>query len=233
MGVNEDDVVLCTVTKIESTTVFVNIEGNGSGSIVLSEIAAGRIRNLREYVSPNKKIVCKVLKVYPDHAELTLRRVTGKERDAVLEIYKKEQTFKRILSALEVSPEKIINDIKQDFEIPEFLEEAKENREILQKYFTKEQAEKLSKMLEEKVEKQKTIKKIFTLSSNSPDGIKSLKEILSSTPLSRSYLGSSKFSISSSAKDFKTAEKAISQALEEIEKKAKEKKVHFELKEKQ
>ena len=53
----EGDVVLCTVTKIEGTSVFVNIEGDGEGSIIVSEIAPGRIRNLRDYVLPNKKIV--------------------------------------------------------------------------------------------------------------------------------------------------------------------------------
>ena len=53
------DIVLCTVDRIIGTTVFVGIEGNGEGSIVTSEIAPGRIRNLRDYVVPKKKIVCK------------------------------------------------------------------------------------------------------------------------------------------------------------------------------
>ena len=57
------DIVLCTVDRIVGTIVFVKIDGDGEGSIILSEIAPGRIRNLREYVVPKKKIVCKVLRI--------------------------------------------------------------------------------------------------------------------------------------------------------------------------
>ena len=81
----EEDLVLCTVTKIEGTTVFVNIEGNGQGTIIFPEIAAGRIRNIREYVVPNKKIVCKILQIFEGHPQLSLRRVTSKEKQEVLE----------------------------------------------------------------------------------------------------------------------------------------------------
>ena len=78
---NEGDIILCTVEKIEGISVFVTIDKGGTGSIVTSEIAPGRIRNLRDYVVPNKKIVCKVLKVDPNgHVHLSLRRVTAKER---------------------------------------------------------------------------------------------------------------------------------------------------------
>jgi len=55
MEIKEGDLVIATVKKIEGTTVFVEIEDSEiKGSIVFSEIAAGRIRNIREYVVPNK-----------------------------------------------------------------------------------------------------------------------------------------------------------------------------------
>ena len=63
MDLKENDLVMCSVKSIEGTTVFVEIEGNGQGNIAMSEVAAGRIRNLREHISINKKIVCKVLKM--------------------------------------------------------------------------------------------------------------------------------------------------------------------------
>jgi len=57
MEFEEGDVVLCTVEKIEGTVVFVNIDGtNKQGTIITSEVAPGRIRNIREYVVPKKKI---------------------------------------------------------------------------------------------------------------------------------------------------------------------------------
>ena len=57
----EGQIVLGTVSKIVGTTVFVEIEGNGEATLITSEISPGRIRNLRDYVVPGKKIVCKIL----------------------------------------------------------------------------------------------------------------------------------------------------------------------------
>ena len=64
MELKEDEIVMCTVKSIEGTTVFLEIESNGTGSMAMSEVAAGRIRNLREYVFPKKKVVCKILKIW-------------------------------------------------------------------------------------------------------------------------------------------------------------------------
>src|SRR3989338_8426687 len=96
----EGDVVLCTVEKIVGTTVFVNIEGNGQGSIIVSEIAPGRIRNLRDYVVPHKKIVCKILKVGENYVNLSLRRVTLKEKKEVLDRYEREKSSLSILKSI-------------------------------------------------------------------------------------------------------------------------------------
>ena len=53
-NLQEGELVLCTVDKIMGTTVFVRLENNVEGTITLSEIAPGRIRNLRDYVAPGK-----------------------------------------------------------------------------------------------------------------------------------------------------------------------------------
>ena len=232
MKLKEDDLVLCTVKKVEGTTIFVDIEGNGLGSIVFSEIAAGRIRNIRDYVYPNKKIVCKVLKVYPDHAELSFRRVTAKERESVLEENKKEKTFLGILKAISSTPQEIIENIKSSYLISEFLEEIKTDAKLIEKYFSKKEAELLSKILSEKREKEKVVKKTFILKSFSPSGLTDIKEILNIKDAKINYLGSSQFSISKSGKNLKDAEREIASILEKIEKKAKEKKAFFEIKEK-
>jgi len=56
MALEEGEIVLCTVDRIVGTVVFVKIDGEEkNGSIILSEIAPGRIRNLREYVIPKKR----------------------------------------------------------------------------------------------------------------------------------------------------------------------------------
>ena len=143
MALIEGQLVLCTVKVIDKANIFFDIEEQGEGSMVLSEVAAGRIRNLREYVFPGKKIVCKVLNVSNGHVELSLRRVTAKERQEVLERYKKERSFVSMLKTIASNPEEIVKKIKKEHDLVSFLEEAKDNTEILKKYFSKEQIEKL------------------------------------------------------------------------------------------
>jgi translation initiation factor 2 alpha subunit (eIF-2alpha) len=233
MEIKETDIVLCTVRKIEGTTVFVTIDNyEKEGSIVFSEIAAGRIRNIREYVSPNKKIVCKVIKMYQDHVELSFRRVTATERDAVMEKSKQETTFKTMLKQVVSAPEKYITEIQKDLSIQEFLSQAKENPKIISNYFSKTEAEKLTKMLLEKKEKDKEAKRTFTLKSDSNSGINDIKSILSTKDAEVSYLGSSQFAITTKAKDFKEANAKLNLILDKISKAAKDKKCLFEIKEK-
>tara|TARA_Y100000310_G_scaffold344518_1_gene457705 strand:+ start:1030 stop:1737 length:708 start_codon:yes stop_codon:yes gene_type:complete len=234
MDLKEDDIVLCIVKKVEGTTVFVDISSsNKKGTIVFSEVSAGRIRNLRDFVSPNKKIVCKVLKIHQDHAELSLRRVTAKESSLALERHKKETTFKKLLSSISKDSEKIIEKISASHDLSDFIEEARESPALLSKFMTLSVSTKISKILSEKSTSTKTVKKIFILKSLSASGLLDIKSALSNIKdVKVSYLGSSKFSLTVSAPEFKEAESIALSALEEIEKKAKAKSLSFILKDK-
>ena len=112
-NLEEGDIVLCIVEKIVGTVVFVKIADDGEGSITMSEIAPGRIRNLRDYVVPKKKIVCKVLRISRNgNIDLSLRRVTQKEKKEVLEQDKQEKSYKSILkSVLKEKTDEIIEKI--------------------------------------------------------------------------------------------------------------------------
>jgi len=233
MNLKEDDIIMGTVTKVEGTTVFVDIDNNGTGTIVFSEVAAGRIRNIREYVFVGKKIVCKILKIAKDHVELSLRRVTGKEKEEIKERYEKERNLLSMLKASVKKPEEIFEKIKESYEAQEFIEEARSNPSIIEKFIPKSEAQAFSKILIEKKEKEKIIKKNIAIKSLSSTGINDIKSALQSAKnVEIKYLGSSKFSISSKAKDFKQANSQVLAALEQIKNKAKEKKIFFEAEEK-
>jgi len=224
----EDEILYCTVMKIEGTTVFVECEGGEQGSIVLSEVAAGRIRNLRKHVSVNRKIVCKVLKVCSDHYELSLRRVTSRERDEVLERVKKERALSSVLKVVGEDSGKILLKIKEKYGILEFLEKAKGEVKVFEEFLNKEKAAKVFEIFSEKEGKEKKVEGRFKLSTLEGGGVEDLKEILD-VDVDVHYLGSSKFSISASAKDFKEANEKLEAALEEIKKRAEKKKAVFEL----
>ena len=230
MEISEDDLLFCKVIKIEGTSVFVEIEGEKRrGTMTMSEVAAGRIRNLREYVSPGRKIVCKVLRVVPDHIELSLRRVTASEREQVLQSYKKERAFASVLEVVGEKPEDIIAKIKEDYDIVDFVEQARSDAKILESYVSKEKAKKISEIIAEKEARERSVSKKFNLKSDSEKGISELKEILSIEDAEIHYLGSGQFSISVSGRDLKDAGGNVVRILEEIEEKAKKKKMFFEV----
>ncbi len=79
----EGELLLCEVKKVHFHSVFVKILEYGmEGMIHISEIAPGRIRNIRDYVREGKYIVCKVLRIdqVKHHVDLSLRRVNERER---------------------------------------------------------------------------------------------------------------------------------------------------------
>jgi translation initiation factor 2 alpha subunit (eIF-2alpha) len=232
MEVKIGDVVLCTVKKIEKTTVFLQIEGNGEGSMVLSEVAAGRIRNLRQHVALNKKVVCKVLEIRNDQIHLSLRRVTAKERNEILDWHKKDKKLANMLKTVTNNSSQIIEKIKEEHDFVEFFEEARDDPKLLEKFFTDLELKKLTKILTERIEKEKTVVKKFTLKSLSSTGISDIQKILpkNTESMKIKYLGSSKFSITIKAKEFKEANKEMSDTLETIEKKAKQLQASLEIK---
>ena len=229
----ENDLALCTIKRLEGTTVFLEIEGNGEGTMIFSEVSAGRIRNIRDFIIINKKIVCKVLRIKGENIELSLRRVSGKERDEVLDKYKKERVLISILKPIlkEKTPQ-ILEKIKLQYELADFLDEARENPKLIEKFVPKSEIEQLKKILTEKKEKEKIATKNITLKSQSESGIKDIKEVLTTNKAEIRYLGSGKFSISTKAKEYKIANHSLEKIINEIKESAKKLHVQLEIKEK-
>lgn len=232
MSYKEDDLILCTIKSVENTTVFVELDDKTKGSITLSEVSAGRIRNIREFVSAGKKIVCKILRVRPDHLELSLRRVTAKEREAVLEKHKKERTLRAILIPIfGEKTDQTLETIAKDHDLAELLDKAREKPEVFEKYVTKTQMETLKKILSEKKEKEKEIKRTLTLKSQGERGLFDIQEVLETNKAEVHYLGSSKFTVIVKDKEFKTANTKMLSLLEEFKERAKKKHCTLEIKE--
>lgn len=232
VNLKEDDVVLCTVTKIEQSGVFVSIDEYGTeGHIILAEISPGRIRNLREFVSVGKKIVCKILRNKDNSLELSLRRVSAKERDTILEHYKKERIFASILKSVvnEKAPE-IILKIKSKEDISQIIESLKSNPDILKKYLSSKELEKLKEILSQKKESDKEVQKKISLKSDKENGIDLIKETLNTKEADISYLGSSNFLIKVKSKEYKVANSQLDKVIETIKEKAKKNHLQLEIK---
>ncbi len=232
------DIVICTVERIVGTVVFVKIpmlEKEIEGSIIISEIAPGRIRNLRDYVVPKKKIVCKVLRISPKgNIELSLRRVTQKEKKEKIEEERQEKSYISILkSVLGEKAEKIINKIIKEESIYDFFQETKDNSKKLEKLIGQKDSKRILEILKSQKQKKISIKKEIFLSTTKPDGLELIKDILTKIKDAEiKYISAGRYSIKKESTDPKETDHKLREILLNVNKISKEKGANFEIREK-
>ncbi|MFA0823235.1 MAG: translation initiation factor IF-2 subunit alpha [Methanomethylovorans sp.] len=99
MEINEwpdvGDFVVCTVKDVVDFGAYTTLEeyGGKEGFIHISEIKAGWVKYVRDYVREGQKIVCKVLKVDTGrrHIDLSLKDVNEHQKRAKIQEWKNEQ----------------------------------------------------------------------------------------------------------------------------------------------
>ncbi len=240
-GIEEGDIVLCTVDRIIGTNVFVKIHLNNKeveGSIVFSEVAPGRIRNIRDYIVPKKKIVCKVLRILKDGIELSLRRVTKEEQKEIKKEYETEKSFEKILkSVLKEKAEKIIEEIRKKERIYDFLQKAKDSqkeRKQLENLAGKENAGKIIEIIKTQKQKKSVLKKEIFIKTFESDGItlirELLRELLKKTGNARlKYISAGNYILEKETEDIKKSDRELKDILENFEKKAKSRGIEFSI----
>ncbi len=227
------DLVSCIVDRIVGTVVFVKIQAEGKeieGNIVMSEIAPGRIRNIRDYVVPKKKIVCKVLRISPSgNIDLSLRRVSQKERKEILEQENQEKSYASILkSVLGEKVEVIIKEISEKEKLFSFLENAKSSPESLERIVGKENSKKILDILMLQKKKKAIIKKEIDMTTIKPNGISLIKKILDVFKgIKVRYISAGRYSLETESDDVKTADKKLREMIDAAEKESKKLGVEF------
>lgn len=241
---------MCTVDRIVGTIVFVKIDHNGErfsgvesedgarseveGSIILSEIAPGRIRNLRDYVVPKKKIVCKVLRISGDRIDLSLRRVTQKEQKEIKEQYNQEKSSESILKGiLGKKASEIIKEILKKESLYKFLQKTKEGSKELERLAGEEDSKKILNILKSQKQKKAIVKKEILLTTTKLNGLELIKEVLGKIKDAEiKYISAGRYTLKTESADLKTAYNKLKEILNKIEKKAKEQDMEFQIKEK-
>lgn len=221
-----NEIVLCKVTKIFPNAVFVDLlEYGDSGIVHISEVSPGRIRNLREFVSIDRQIVCKVLRIDHTnrHIDLSLRRVNSTERQQKLEEIKQETNAEVLLRNISKKLQKPLESVYADV-APKILKEylfihqafkdVVEGKLQLEKLgIDKKIAQEITTAVIEKFKPQKiVVKGTITLQTYAPNGIEkithTLQEIEKVTPAVRlAYLGGGRFKVEVEDIDYKPAEK--------------------------
>jgi translation initiation factor 2 alpha subunit (eIF-2alpha) len=220
----EGDIILCKVESVTNTITFVRLPNGKEGTIISSEISPGRIKYMRQFVVPNKKIVCKILEISGNNIHLSLRRVNSKEKKEVMQKFKQEQSIKTAFKQiLEDEAEGIIEKITTDFEnLSKFLEKSKEDNKILEKYLPGGKIDQIKKLTEKRI-KNSELKKKIQIKCFDEDGVKNLKEIfnIENKAVSINYISAGNFTINLAVKDFKEGKKVMQELLRELEKKSK------------
>jgi translation initiation factor 2 subunit 1 len=233
----EGDLLLCTVTKIYYNSVFVNIDEypGRQGMIHISEISPGRIRNINDFVTLEKKIVCKVIEIdrKKGHINLSLRRVNEIQRRNKLDEIKQEQKAEKIIEFLarELKTEinalysKIMNAISKKYiMLYPFFQEIVTGATSFDKYeIDTKTTEALSKIIHERIKPPKVeIKGEFLLKSYAPDGVEIVRAALDRAfkkdqqYAQVKYLGGGKYGVTVTSPDYKMAEKLLKSVTESV-----------------
>jgi len=228
------DLVLGTVEKVSNTITHVRLPNGEEATLISSEIAPGRIKHMRQYVTPNKKIVCKILEISNGHIHLSLRRVNSKEKKEVMQKFKQEQAIRAAINQLlKDSAKETIEKIEEDFDsLSSFIASIKSDDSTLNKYIPKENQEAVLKIAEKR-KKAHSIKYKIKLKCIEDDGIKRIKKIfdLKNDQITITYLSAGNFDLKFEVEDFKEGKKKMMKILEELEKRAKDNSCEFESKE--
>jgi len=184
------DLVIATVEAVTDFGAYAKLdEYDKKGLLHISEVSSSWIRNIRDFVREGQKVVLKVLRVDIEkgHIDLSLRRVTKREKIEKIMSWKKERKAEALLRSvaektglpLEEVYEKAGTPIEKEYGLYEGFERAlREGVEVLTKIGV---PEKLATVLEE-VAKERIhvpmvrVKGVVELRCTKPNGVKIIKE---------------------------------------------------------
>lgn len=233
----EDEIVLCKVTKLYPNSVFVDLlEYGQAGMVHISEVSPGRIRNLRDFVSLDRQIVCKVLKIDRErgHIDLSLRRVNSNQRREKLDEIKQELKAESLVTNLAKKLHKKPEDLYRDMTAKIFKEYSHlylcfrdlvdGETDLIKLGLEKELSKEVTDAVLEKFKPKKVIVrgeiKLQTYDPNGAEMVRALLleiEKLSST-LSLFYLGAGRYKLMIEEVDYDAAEKCLKAVLIVLEK---------------
>ncbi len=223
------ELVLCRVTKVLPHAVFARLEEfeRLDGLIHISEIAPGRIRNIRDYVKEDKRVVCKVLKIdqKKGHIDLSLRRVGTGLRVKKLHEVKQDDKAEKLLGFI---GKKLGKDLPSVYKLfgsaalaeygrltPFFEAVVVDGKEVLTSVgLSGKQLDDVYTIITSKISAPSvTLVGHLHLHSLAPDGVAQIRSVLVAAAkkfdCSITYVSAPKYKVSLVASDYKTGEAAL------------------------
>ncbi|MEM2118955.1 MAG: translation initiation factor IF-2 subunit alpha [Candidatus Bathyarchaeia archaeon] len=184
------DLVIATIQQVTDYGAYAKLdEYDKQGLLHISEVASSWIRNIRDFVREGQKLVLKVLRVDVEkgHIDLSLRRVTKREKIEKMMSWKKERKAESLLRAVAektgMTPQEVYEKagalVEKEFGLYEGFEKAaKEGAEALTKIGVPEQlATVFAEVAQERIKVPMVkVKGIVEVSCMKPNGVKIIKE---------------------------------------------------------
>jgi translation initiation factor 2 subunit 1 len=233
------DLVMATVENVTDFGAYVKLdEFKKRGLLHVSEISSSWIRNIRDFVREGQKLVLKVLRVDQEkgHVDLSLRRVTKREKIEKTMAWKKERKAEALMRdvsektglSLEEIYEKAGTPMENEFGLYEGFERAvKDGYESLVKIGIPEEIAKA--ILEVGTERihvpMVKVKGTVELRCAKPNGVKIIKdsftnakktEKLGNSKIRFYVIAAPKYSVEVLAEDYKRAEEAFQRVAQNV-----------------
>jgi translation initiation factor 2 subunit 1 len=234
------DLVVATVNRVEDYGAYVKLDEYASieGLVHISEISTTWVRNIRDHAREGQKLVLKVLRVNPqrNQIDLSLRRVTGREKSEKMLEWKKERKAEAILkSAAEKMnrPEEEADKIK-DILMEKFgalydpLEEALDDgsEALIKAGLSEEWAAAISEVSKSKIRLEKSkVRGTVSITCHKPGGLEVIRSTLIGAKKIRRprgseikiySIGAPRYRVEVQAGSFEAAEKTLNLVTEEI-----------------
>jgi translation initiation factor 2 subunit 1 len=233
------DLVMTTIESVMDYGAYANLdEYNRRGFLHISEISSARIRNVRDFVREKQKMVLKVLRVGVEkgHIDLSLRRVTKRERIEKIKSWKKDRKAEALLQAVAEKVGMPADEVYQKagallaekYGLYEGFEKVvKDGLETLTKLNIPEDlAKAIVQVAEERIKiKLVKVKGVLELRCMKPNGVKCIQDALFSAKKSQkakdakiefSVIAAPKYGVDVSADNWKRAEEVLKKVSEDV-----------------
>lgn len=232
--------VIATATRLEGHGVYVNLdEFDKGGYIPIGEVASTWVKNIKDFVKEGQKVVLKVIRIddRKGHIDLSLRKVTEREKKEKLIQYKKGKKAEKLLENAAKSLNVTFPDAVKTIGIPledyfgdlyGALEAAtvKGPKALVEAGIPEEWGNALFESSKGHIEAPTVhVTNVIKIQSQKPKGVEDIKAAIiagvkaaanKDVKVDVTYLGAPKYRMEISAKDYKTAEEAMKKAADTI-----------------